>query len=118
MATGNRTFLWVSVAALLLAFIVPVASGLIWSGNVDGQFKEVKSLIDVNAQDIEDNGNAISTTPITFVPRGELDAKLNNIQLQVGHVQANVEALKEQSERQTAEIIRKIDRINSPADSR
>ena len=65
--------------------------------------------IDVNAQEIEKNGDAISTTPSTFVPRAELDAKLDNIQLQVGHVQANVEALKEQSERQTAEIIRRIE---------
>ena len=42
-----------------------------------------------------------------------IDAKLDNIQLQVGAVQANVEALKEQSERQTAQIIRRIERMDT-----
>ena len=87
---------------LIAAFLVPTIY-VVWIGG------GMSNRLDAIAQDVQDNGAAISTTPSTFVPRAELDAKLDNIQLQIGHVQANVEALKEQSERQTAEIIRRIE---------
>ena len=84
---------------------VPFIMVLIWAVSLGNR-------LDAVAQDVADNGAAISTTPSTFVPRAEIDAKLQSIQLQVGYVQANVEALKEQSERQTAEIIRRIERAD------
>lgn len=87
-----------------VALIVPTASFLVMWGTITNK-------IDANAEDIEKNGAAIASTPSTFVPRRELDAKLENIQIQIGQVQANVEELREQSERQTAEIIRKIERV-------
>ena len=68
--------------------------------------------IDVLAQDVEDNGVAISTTPLTFVPRAELDAKLETINVKISSVQARLEENSEQSERQTAEIIRRIERMD------
>jgi hypothetical protein len=90
-----------------LALLVPTIYAVFLGGTMSNR-------IDVLAQDVEDNGEAISSTPATFVPRNELEAKLENIQLQVGGVQANVEDLKEQSERQTAEIIRRIERLDEP----
>lgn len=97
-------FPWLPV---VLALLVPTVYAVFLGGAMSNR-------MDVLAQDVEDNGEAISTTPNTFVPRNELDAKLENIQLQVGSVQANVEDLKEQSERQTAQILRRLERMDTP----
>ena len=108
--------IWLPIATFAVAIIVPTIYVAIWGGKVEEKFTNVVGLINANAQDIEKNGAAISTTPSTFVPRAELDAKLDNIQLQVKHTNENVESLEErvkdlaaQGERQTAEIIRRID---------
>ncbi len=102
--TPNGRTQWL---VIMLALLVPTAGVFVWGGTMSAR-------IDAIAQDTRENGVALSTTPTIFVPRMELNAKLENIQLQVGAVKANVEELKEQSERQTAEIIRRIERIDTP----
>ena len=109
--------LWLPIATLIVALVVPTIYLAIWGGTVNERFIGVMGLVSANAQDIEKNGEAISTTPSTFVPRAELDAKLDNIQLQVQHTNANVESLNgrvrdlaAQSTRDTAAILRSIER--------
>ncbi len=89
------------------AMAVPMGSMLIWGGMLTANYTAL-------AQDVAANGAAISTTPTTFVPRGEINAKLETLDLKVSTVQATVDANAEQSERQTAQIIRRIERIGQP----
>jgi len=51
---------------------------------------------------------------LLYVPRTEIDAKLENLQLQVGAVEGKVDAAAAQSARQTALIIRRIERLDTP----
>lgn len=92
---------------IVVALIVPTLYAVFLGG-------VLSTRIDANAQDIQDNGRDIADQPRQYVPRSEIDAKLQTIQVQIGSVQASVEAAKEQSERQTAEIIRKLDRLEEP----
>ena len=55
-----------------------------------------------------------ANTNIAATELTEIDAKLQTIQVQIGAVQATQEVIKEQSERQTAEIIRRIERLDTP----
>ena len=70
--------------------------------------------IERNVQDIEGNGSAIASIPQIFVPRSEIDAKLETIHVQIQGVRDTQEAIKEQGDRQTAEIIRRIERMDRP----
>ena len=103
--TATKT-LWIPLAA---AFLVPTIY-VVWLGG------GMSNRLDALAQDVEDNGVALSTTPSTFIPRPELDAKLENIRLEVKHTNDKVQSLDErvkelskQGERQTAAIIRSIE---------
>lgn len=97
-------FPWIPVGGALL---IPLFTVVIWAVTLGNR-------LDAVAQDVEDNGKAIATTPSTFVPRNELDAKLENIDTKVNAVQADVTELKRQGEQQTAEIIRRIERMDTP----
>jgi hypothetical protein len=92
---------------LLLALAVPTIYAFVGIVLMKGQ-------LNAQEKDIRENSAAIDLTPRTYVPRTEIDAKLETIQVQIGSVQANVDGLKDQGERQTAEIIRRIERIDSP----
>lgn len=98
----NGKALWLPVA---LALIAPIGLFLVGWGATAAR-------IDALAQDIEANERAIASSPSTYVPRFEIDAKLGALQMQMEAVQADVEELKKQSERQTAEIIRRIERLD------
>ena len=81
---------------------------------VIGSYSVATYRIDANAQDIEDNGEALSTLPTTFVPRNELDLKLRNLELQVEAVQTSVNVAAKDATRQNAHIIELIKDIDRP----
>ncbi len=96
-AQHNGLRVWIGVAfALILA-----ASGWVYSAG---------SLSAKVAQNTKINDEQT----LRYVPRNEIDVKLENIELQVGSVQKSVDAYAAQSERQTQEIIRRIERLPQP----
>lgn len=103
-----KKFPW---APILVALLVPTAYFLIGIGATTNK-------LDALAQSQTDTNGELdrmqSDMPEDYVPRREIDAKLNTLQVQVGGVQAQVEELKDQGERQTAEIIRRIERMDAP----
>jgi len=77
--------------------------------------------IDANAREIEDNGTALSTIPQIFVPRTEIDAKLQTIQVQIGAMQNTQREIRDtqkeiriQSARETSEILQELRRLEGP----
>jgi hypothetical protein len=100
--------MWSQYLSILL---VPAAYALIAWGAVDNKMEHL-------AQADIDTQADIERFEGRYVPRTEIDAKLQTIQVQVGAVQANVEDLKEQSERQTAEIIRRLETMDRAARER
>jgi len=99
--TGAR-FPWLPI---VLALLVPTVYA-VWLGDT------MSNRLDVLAQDVEDNGVAISTTPSTFVPRPELNAMFETINVKISNVQVRLEENSQQSERQTAQILRSLDRLS------
>lgn len=95
---------------LVLALSVPL--GTLLGGGIFA-WGIITNRVNVNAQDIEKNGAALSTIPSTFIPRGEVNALLETLDFKISTVQAQVLANSEQSERQTAEIIRRIERMDT-----
>lgn len=55
--------------------------------------------IDANAQDIQKNGTAISTIPQIFIPRMEIDAKLETIDVKIDAVQRSLDRIESRIER-------------------
>ncbi len=87
---------WIAIGITLL---IAVGNSIYTAGSLSAQ--------------VGQNSKANDEQSKTYVPRSEIDAKLATIQVHIGAVQANVMALKEQSERQTREILldhRKLDR--------
>jgi len=100
--------LWLPVLLALVVAMVPAIGALYVMGN----------RIDVNAQDIESNGEALASTPTVFIPRNELNVNLRYIELQVesvktdvGELKTQVGELKDQSARQTDQILRELQQI-------
>ena len=58
--------------------------------------------------------NQINTIAKDFVPRGEIDAKLETLDVKISHVQAGQLANSEQSARQYREIIHRIELLDAP----
>ena len=96
-AHSNGVRVWLGVA---LTFVL-AASGWVYSAG---------SLSTKVAQNTKTN----DAQEARYVPRTEIDAKLENIELQVGAVQQSVDAYAAQSERQAQEIIRRIERLPQP----
>ncbi len=92
----NGMRVWAGVA---LAFILALSGWAYSAGSLSTKV----------AQNTEKN----TEQTLLYVPRTEIDAKLGNIQLQVESVKEDVGELKEQSVRQTAEIIRRIERLDA-----
>ncbi len=97
MTQPNGMRVWVSVG---LAFILALSGWAYSAGSLSMRV----------AQNTEKN----SEQALLYVPRTEIDAKLENIQLQVESVKEDVGELKAQSAQQTEEIIRRIERLMQP----
>jgi len=104
MSQPNGFRVWVGVASALVLAL----SGWVYSAG------SLSTQVFQNIKDIEENSEVISSTPELFVPRNEISVKFRNLELQIEAVQISVDANAEQSERQTAEIIRRIERIDTP----
>ncbi len=98
-APGPST--WIALAAVGITVLLSARVWFIDDGQLQAQVQQ-------NTRDIADNGTAISSTPALFVPRGELDAKMDNLQLQVKNLKEDVGELKAQTTRQTNQIIQSI----------
>jgi len=98
MSQHNGMRVWIGV---FLALILGLSGWVYSAGSLSKQVAQNTKKNDEQTQ--------------LYVPRTEIDAKLENIQLQVEAVKEDVGELKEQSVRQTAEIIRRIERIDSPS---
>ena len=108
--SGRQKPFWLPFFLALVVALIPAIGALYVMGN----------RIDVNAQDISDNGAAIASTPNVFIPRNELNVNLRYIELQVGAVKADVGELKTQvgelkaqSAQETAEIVRELRRLGA-----
>ena len=92
---------------IVLALVVPTTF-------VVGTFFVSAYRIDANADDIEENGRALSTLPTTFVPREEIALKLQILELQVEAVQTSVNVAAKDSTQRDAHIIELIKDMDRP----
>ncbi len=83
---------------VVLALVVPVAL-------VIGSFFVSAYRIDANADDIQENGKALSTLPTTFVPRNEIELQYEKLELQVEAVQTSVNVAAKEATQRDAHII-------------
>ncbi len=100
----NGRALWLPI---VLALLVPTIYAVFLGGTMSNR-------LDVLGQAEAATRAEFGDLDDSYVPRREIDLKLQTIQLQMEQVAGDVEELKEQSERQTAEIIRRIERLDTP----
>ncbi len=99
----NGKSVWLPI---VLALAVPTIYAVYLGGTMSNR-------LDVLAQAAAATQSELGDLDDSYVPRREIDLNLQTIQLQMEQVAGDVEELKEQSERQTQEIIRRIERIDT-----